>query len=84
MDFFVEIPRKFKREFTIPSIEKFLYYLCLIIRMKEKDVSDDDELDKELEKNFKENDRKRNVFKVLRDEKSSREVKEKRIKQFKL
>ena len=52
--------------------------------MKEEDVSDDDELDKELEKNFKENDRKRNVFKVLRDEKSSREVKEKRIKQFKL
>ena len=52
--------------------------------MKEEDASEDDDLEKELEKNFKENEKKSNVFKVIRDEKSSREVKEKRIKQFKI
>lgn len=51
--------------------------------MKEEDVSDDDELEKELEKNFKENDKKSNIFKVLKDEKSRQEVKEKRLQQFK-
>jgi hypothetical protein len=50
--------------------------------MKEEDMSEDDDLEKELEKNFKENQKKTNVFKVLRDEKSSKDTKEKRIKQF--
>ncbi len=58
--------------------------MFLITYMKDEDISDDDDLDKELEKNFKDNDKKRNIFKVLRDENSSREVKEKRIKQSKL
>ncbi|MHA2036779.1 MAG: hypothetical protein ACW98X_10120 [Promethearchaeota archaeon] len=47
--------------------------------MNKKDLSDE-ELEEELEKSFKSNESKKNVFKILRNEKESLEVKEKRIK----
>ena len=45
--------------------------------------SNDDDLEEELEKAFKENEAKKNVFKILRDEKSAQDSKEKRIRKFK-
>lgn len=47
--------------------------------MNNKDLSDD-ELEEELEKALKANESKRDVFSVIRKEKESLEVKEKRIK----
>ena len=47
--------------------------------MGDRDVSDE-ELEEELEKAFKKNELRRNVFKILRDEKSAQDLKERRIK----
>ena len=46
-----------------------------------EDLNDD--LEEELENAFKKNELKKNVFKILRDEKSAQDVKERRIKKFK-
>lgn len=50
-----------------------------MISLKDSDISDE-ELEKELEKAFKKNELKTDVFKILRDEKSAQDLKEKRIK----
>lgn len=47
--------------------------------MNDKEISDE-ELEEELEKAFKANEKKTDVFRIIRDEKKSLEVKEKRIK----
>ena len=47
--------------------------------MGEKGISDE-ELEEEFEKALKKNELRRNVFKILRDEKSAQDLKEKRIK----
>ncbi len=47
--------------------------------MNQKDTSDE-ELEEELDKAFKSSDAKRKVFKIIRKEKKSLEVKEKRVK----
>ena len=47
--------------------------------MSEKDLSDE-ELEEELDKSFKANESKKNVFNIIRNEKESLEVKEKRVK----
>ena len=47
--------------------------------MNQKDLSDE-ELEEELDKAFKSSDSKRDVFKIIRDEKESLEVREKRVK----
>ena len=49
--------------------------------MGENNLNDDD-LEEELEKAFKENETKKSVFKILRDEKSAQDSKEKRLKEF--
>ena len=41
-----------------------------------------DDLEEELEKALKKNELKRNIFKILRDEKSAQAVKERRLKKF--
>ena len=46
-------------------------------------VDRDEDLEEELENAFKKNELKRSVFKILRDEKSAQDVKERRIKKFK-
>ncbi|MFX1345849.1 MAG: hypothetical protein ACFFAI_12135 [Promethearchaeota archaeon] len=52
--------------------------------MNEKEISDE-ELEDELDKAFKVSEIKRNVFNIIRKERESLEVKEKRIKdKFKL
>jgi hypothetical protein len=52
--------------------------------VNEKEISDD-ELEEELDKAFKASEDKRDVFSIIRKEKESLEVKEKRIKDnFKL
>jgi hypothetical protein len=45
-----------------------------------KEEISDDELDEELEKAFKASENKRDVFSIIRKEKGSLDVKEKRIK----
>jgi len=45
----------------------------------DKDISDDD-LEEELDKALKTNEKKRDVFSIIRKEKESLEVKEKRLK----
>jgi hypothetical protein len=47
--------------------------------MKDNNISDDD-LEEELEKALKENEKKRDVFGIIKKEKESLEAKEKRIK----
>ena len=47
--------------------------------MNKKDLSDDD-LEEELEKALKKNETKRDVFRIIRNEKESLDLKEKRIK----
>jgi hypothetical protein len=47
--------------------------------VNQKDLSDE-ELEEELDKAYKSSERKKDVFKILRDEKESLEVKEKRVK----
>ena len=47
--------------------------------MSEKDLSDE-ELEEELDKAFKATESKKNVFNIIRNEKESLEVKEKRVK----
>ncbi|MFX0037976.1 MAG: hypothetical protein ACFFCY_05545 [Promethearchaeota archaeon] len=47
--------------------------------MNNKDISDD-ELEEEIEKALKVNEKKKNVFRILRNEKESLETKEKRLK----
>ncbi|MFX1525853.1 MAG: hypothetical protein ACFFCC_20275 [Promethearchaeota archaeon] len=47
--------------------------------VKQKDLSDD-ELEEELDKALKVNEKKTNVFKIIRDEKESLDTKEKRVK----
>ena len=47
--------------------------------MNDKNISDD-ELEEELEKAYKVNEKKRDVFSIIRKEKESLELKEKRIK----
>ncbi|MFX1427566.1 MAG: hypothetical protein ACFFBE_14010 [Promethearchaeota archaeon] len=47
----------------------------------DKEELTDDELDDELEKAFKENLNKKDVFSIIRKEKESLDVKEKRIKE---
>ena len=47
--------------------------------MSEKDLSDE-ELEEELDKAFKATESKTNVFSIIRNEKESLEVKEKRVK----
>ena len=47
--------------------------------MGDKEVSDE-ELEEEFEKAFNKNNLRRNVFRILRDEKSAQDLKEKRIK----
>ena len=47
--------------------------------MNEKEISDE-ELEEELDKAFKVSEGKRDVFSIIRKEKESLEVKEKRIK----
>ena len=47
--------------------------------MKEEDISDE-ELEEELEKALKKDEIKRNVFRIIRNEKESLDLKEKRIK----
>ncbi len=47
--------------------------------MNDKDISDD-KLEEELEKALKTNESKRDIFSVIKKEKESLEVKEKRIK----
>ena len=47
--------------------------------MDEKDISDD-ELEDELENALKANEKKRDVFRIIRNEKESLDVKEKRLK----
>ena len=47
--------------------------------MNEKEISDE-ELEEELEKAFKASESKKDVFRIIRDEKESLDVKEKRIK----
>ena len=47
--------------------------------MNGKDISDD-ELEEELENALKANEKKRDVFRIIRNEKESLDVKEKRIK----
>ncbi len=47
--------------------------------MKIKNISDE-ELEKELEKSFKANEAKNDIFKILRGEKASNRLKEKRLK----
>lgn len=47
--------------------------------MSEKDLSDE-ELEEELDKAFKATESKTNVFNIIRNEKESLEVKEKRVK----
>ena len=47
--------------------------------MNDKDISDD-ELEEELDKALKANEAKRDVFKIIRKEKESLDLKEKRIK----
>ena len=47
--------------------------------MNQKDLSDE-ELEEELDKALKSSESKRDVFKIIRDEKESLELKEKRIK----
>ena len=49
--------------------------------MRDKEISNAD-LEEEFEKAFKKNEVKRNVFKILRDEKSAQAVKERRLKKF--
>ncbi|MFW9873441.1 MAG: hypothetical protein ACFFG0_10080 [Candidatus Thorarchaeota archaeon] len=52
--------------------------------MNKKEISDKD-LEEELDKAFKANESKRDVFSIIRKEKESLEIKEKRIKDnFKL
>jgi hypothetical protein len=46
----------------------------------DKEENTDDELDKELEKAFKKSESKRDVFSIIRKEKESLDVREKRIK----
>jgi hypothetical protein len=46
----------------------------------DKEEISDNELDKELEKAFKESENRRDVFKIIRNEKESLELKEKRLK----
>ena len=50
--------------------------------MVDKEIFNED-LEEELEKAFKKNQLKNNVFKILRDENSAQDVKESRIKKFK-
>ncbi|MHA2393383.1 MAG: hypothetical protein ACXAEX_15690 [Promethearchaeota archaeon] len=47
--------------------------------MKDERISDD-ELEEELEKAFKANEARKDVFRIIRDEKESLDVKEKRTK----
>ncbi len=47
--------------------------------MNEKDILDE-ELEEELDKAFKASEKKKNIFTILRKEKESLDVKEKRIK----
>lgn len=47
--------------------------------MNQKDLSDE-ELEEELDKALKSSESKRDVFKIIRDEKESLELKEKRVK----
>ncbi len=47
--------------------------------MNENEISDD-ELEEELEKALKANEKKRDVFRIIRNEKESLDVKEKRFK----
>ena len=47
--------------------------------MKEKELSDK-ELEDELDKSFKESESKKGIFKILRNEKESLDMKEKRTK----
>ena len=47
--------------------------------MNEKNISED-ELEEELEKALKANEAKRDVFRIIRNEKESLELKEKRVK----
>ena len=47
--------------------------------MSEKNLSDE-ELEEELDKAFKATESKKNVFAIIRNEKESLEVKEKRVK----
>lgn len=47
--------------------------------MNEKEISDED-LEEELEKAFKASVKKNNVFSIIRKEKDSLDIKEKRIK----
>jgi hypothetical protein len=47
--------------------------------VNQKDLSDE-EIEEELDKAFKSSEGKRDVFKIIREEKESLEVKEKRVK----
>jgi len=47
--------------------------------VNQKDLSDE-ELEEELDKAIKSSESKRDVFKIIRDEKESLELKEKRVK----
>jgi hypothetical protein len=47
--------------------------------VKEEDISDD-ELEDELEKALKKDEIKKDVFRIIRDEKKSLDLKEKRLK----
>lgn len=47
--------------------------------MNNKDISDN-ELEEEIEKALKVNEKKKNVFRILRNDKESLEIKEKRLK----
>lgn len=47
--------------------------------MNQKDLSDD-ELEEELDKAFKSNESKRDVFKIIREEKEALDEKEKRLR----
>lgn len=47
--------------------------------MNQKELSDE-ELEEELDKALKSSESKRDVFKIIRDEKESLELKEKRVK----
>ncbi len=47
--------------------------------MNESEYSDED-LDEELDKAFKESEKKPNIFRIIRNEKEAGEIKEKRMK----
>ncbi|MBY9019063.1 MAG: hypothetical protein KGD66_09570 [Candidatus Lokiarchaeota archaeon] len=47
--------------------------------MDDKELSDDD-IEEELEKTFQKNENQKNVFKILRSEESSLELRDKKLK----